>query len=545
MRAPSAPEPAIFAKRDVAFALRNGEPASRVLDWLAYHMRHHAMSGALIISRAQDGHDPEFIAELEAGMLAQGLAITVMVVEVDTPLGRRDMPAEAHPFCVPGAPGKDRMEVPPPAPWISPFAETVLFEWARRRYLSEARTVANIDVTDLLVPIAGSTIFEMAANAETGYVALAGRLAYPWRVRTDQTPHFADHICIQFDAKTAARRWCIAPGKLPEGAVWLLIRIGGAEPLAGQPQGFYRCMALRHPTDAVSQIVPKTALIESPPLMALMDENFDHQPVRMPEETLDKPASTRRAIVTTMKNEGPFILEWVAYHRAIGFDDFLVYTNDCTDGTDTLLDVLLAKGTVEHRDNPYRESGLKPQHAALQAAENEPIITKAAWAICMDVDEYINIKTGDGTLDALFAAVPDANMITLTWRLFGNADIADFHDGFITEAFTRCAPELARKPHQAWGFKTLFHNIGLYKKLGVHRPKGLKPQLWDKVNMVNGSGSRMPRDMYRDAWRSTVDTYGYDLVQLNHYAVRSAESFLVKRDRGRVNHVDRDQGLAY
>ena len=52
MRAPSAPEPAIFAGRDVAFALRNGEPASRVLDWLAYHMRHHAMSGALIISRA-------------------------------------------------------------------------------------------------------------------------------------------------------------------------------------------------------------------------------------------------------------------------------------------------------------------------------------------------------------------------------------------------------------------------------------------------------------------------------------------------------------
>jgi hypothetical protein len=35
------------------------------------------------------------------------------------------------------------------------------------------------------------------------------------------------------------------------------------------------------------------------------------------------------------------------------------------------------------------------------------------------------------------------------------------------------------------------------------------------------------------------------MVQLNHYAVRSAESFLVKRDRGRVNHVDRDQGLAY
>jgi hypothetical protein len=51
--------------------------------------------------------------------------------------------------------------------------------------------------------------------------------------------------------------------------------------------------------------------------------------------------------------------------------------------------------------------------------------------------------------------------------------------------------------------------------------------------------------MFRNGWRSTADTYGYDWVQLNHYAVRSAESFLVKRDRGRVNHVDRDQGLNY
>ena len=55
----------------------------------------------------------------------------------------------------------------------------------------------------------------------------------------------------------------------------------------------------------------------------------------------------------------------------------------------------------------------------------------------------------------------------------------------------------------------------------------------------------MPKSNFRNAWRSTKATVGYELVSLNHYAVRSAESFLVKRDRGRVNHVDRDQGLAY
>ncbi len=269
--------------------------------------------------------------------------------------------------------------------------------------------------------------------------------------------------------------------------------------------------------------------------------------MRIPEEqAVERSGSKpRTAIVTTMKNEGPFILEWLAYHRVIGVDDFLIYTNDCTDGTDTMLQMLEEKGLVQHRENPFRGSGLKPQHAALQAAEDEAVIKTADWLVCMDVDEFINIKCGAGRLADLFAAAGDANMISMTWRLFGNNDVRDFTGGLILRDFTRCAFEVTRKPHQAWGFKTLFRNTGIFKKLGVHRPKGLKPQLWEDIRWINGSGRDMPREMFRNGWRSSLSTYGYDLVQLNHYAVRSAESFLVKRDRGRVNHVDRDQGLSY
>ena len=309
-------------------------------------------------------------------------------------------------------------------------------------------------------------------------------------------------------------------------------------------------MALRVPGRKASELAPKTSLIEDPALVALAQGAFGHKPIRAPlSQTRDGPAAAvaagRTCIVTTMKNEGPFILEWLAYHRAIGVEDFLIYTNDCSDGTDTMLDMLQRKGLVQHRENPFRESGLKPQHAALQAAESEPIIQNCGWAICMDVDEFINVKIGDGTLRALYTAMGDANMISLTWRLFGNNDVHEYEDRFLLDQFWRAAPEVVRKPHQAWGFKTLFRNIAIYKKLGVHRPKGLKPDLWDQVQWLNGSGRPMPQKMFRNGWRSTSDTYGYDWVSLNHYAVRSAESFLVKRDRGRVNHVDRDQGLHY
>ena len=45
----------------------------------------------------------------------------------------------------------------------------------------------------------------------------------------------------------------------------------------------------------------------------------------------------RITALTCVKNEGPFLLEWIAFNRVIGVTDFLFYHNDCTDGTDRLL----------------------------------------------------------------------------------------------------------------------------------------------------------------------------------------------------------------
>ncbi|MBT5822626.1 MAG: glycosyltransferase family 2 protein [Rhodobacteraceae bacterium] len=541
---PAEAELELLEGANVLTAVRNGEDAETVLTWLSYHIEQHGMTGAVILDRAKPGSDKAFAKQLKKG--AVKLACKVILLSSDVPFGKPDFPAEAHPFCVPEAPGKDRMVVPHPSPWDAPLGALCFYEMAKLRFLAGARAVANIDVHDLLTP-SETSVFDTAVGAEGGLIALLGQHCYPWRVRNNHPTLYADHICVQFDAGGGRQRWCIAPSKAPIDAVWRLVRMGNATPDQSLTRGFYRYMALRHPSEAISKIVPKTSLIEHPPLLKQARKFWKHNPVRMPEIEQDRVPKGRGrcAIVTTMKNEGPFILEWLAYHRAIGFDDIIVYTNDCTDGTDTMLQMLERKGICQWRKNRFREMDLKPQHAALQSAEEEEVIKNAKWATCIDVDEFVNIKVGDGTLDALFAAVPDANMIAMTWRLFGNDDVHDYVDGPITEQFLRCAPEFARKPHQAWGFKTLFQNIGLFKKLGVHRPKGLNPQLWEDINWVNGSGNPLPREMFRNGWRSTIETYGYDLVQLNHYAVRSAESFLVKRDRGRVNHVDRDQGLAY
>ena len=65
-----------------------------------------------------------------------------------------------------------------------------------------------------------------------------------------------------------------------------------------------------------------------------------------------------------MKNEAPYILEWVAYHRAMGVDNFLIYTNDCSDGTSEMLDRLQEMGVLQHRNNDNWK-GNSPQQYAL------------------------------------------------------------------------------------------------------------------------------------------------------------------------------------
>ncbi len=245
--------------------------------------------------------------------------------------------------------------------------------------------------------------------------------------------------------------------------------------------------------------------------------------------------------VTTMRNEGAFILDWVAHHVAVGVTHFLVYTNDCDDPTEEILDALAARGLVTRVSNPVSE-GQKPQRVALDAAWRHPVVEAADATIVMDVDEYINVHVGEGRLEDLFRAAGDPDLISMTWRLFGNSGVIDYDDRPVTEQFTRAAPALTRKPHQAWGFKTIMRKGAPFGGFGVHRPHA---PTGEAAHWVNGSGAAMPERYMESGWRSGIDCWGYDLVTLNHYAMRSCESFLVKRDRGRTNHIARPQGVAY
>ncbi|MBL9074416.1 glycosyltransferase family 2 protein [Tabrizicola sp.] len=242
--------------------------------------------------------------------------------------------------------------------------------------------------------------------------------------------------------------------------------------------------------------------------------------------------------LSTMKDEGPFVVEWVAHHLALGFTELMVYTNDCCDGTDTLLKRLEAMDIgIHHRDNVIPE-GMKPHPSMLKSAAEEELIINSDWLLVLDADEFMCINHPSGTLDGLVADLTamEAQAMVLTWRIFGSSGIRDWSRAPVTDQFTRAAPEFWNK---GWGTKTLLRFDPKYLRLGMHRPI-IKSQFKDtdypeRVLWVNGSGRPLEDWFKFRGWRSIRRTVGYDWAQINHYAIKSMDAYSLRKFRGNAN----------
>ena len=254
---------------------------------------------------------------------------------------------------------------------------------------------------------------------------------------------------------------------------------------------------------------------------------------------------TRTLAILCVRNEAAFLLEWLAHHQAVGFSDFLVFSNDCQDGTDTMLDRLQDLGHLTHHrnDGPYDQGGI--QFTALKQAARMKAVKQADWILPLDVDEFVNIHCGDGSLQALLDALPEADAITLTWRLFGNSDVLRYQDQPVSEQFTRCAPEVIHWPWRAAMFKTLYRNNGIYGKPGVHRPRSPDNSRVNSARWFDGEGRELDAQFRTKRIFSSYGRSNFALAQLNHYPLGAMESYVLKADRGRAVHSDHLLDLDY
>ena len=237
-----------------------------------------------------------------------------------------------------------------------------------------------------------------------------------------------------------------------------------------------------------------------------------------------------RTVLSCMRNEGLFLLEWVAFYGALGFDNLVVITNDCTDGTDLMLDRMQEMGLVTHlRNNAYGAES--PQIFGLRKAKEElPIVGEADWLLHVDSDEFLNIFHGDHEIDDLIEVAQDFDACAIAWRPFGDSGPKTWPGGTVLENFIRCD----KKPFWNNAFHKALFQPRKFQGIHVHMPKHpLRPD----ARQCNAMGEEIDaaalytaaHERHRGMDRAKLTWEG---ACLNHYTIKSEDLFLLKNDRG-------------
>lgn len=238
-------------------------------------------------------------------------------------------------------------------------------------------------------------------------------------------------------------------------------------------------------------------------------------------------------VVTAMRNEGPFILEWVAWQQMLGFEQILVLHNDCTDHSPQLLRQLQRHGVLtKHNHKPAQ--GRPPQVAALAAAREHRLVREATWMFICDVDEFLLIHKGDGTVAALLGeGKPGFAGMAIHWLIYGDAGLSDWQDGLVHRKFIQAAHEQTKQNNC---FKSFVHRPLQYPKFGSHAPHGWQGDgAWNDGarHWILADGTQLDEYHPTKSHMNGTPTgqISHKVAQVNHYILQEREKFTLKQGR--------------
>ncbi|QIA64447.1 glycosyltransferase family 92 protein [Vibrio astriarenae] len=142
-------------------------------------------------------------------------------------------------------------------------------------------------------------------------------------------------------------------------------------------------------------------------------------------------------IAAIFKNEFPYILEWLAYHRLLGVDKFYIADNISNDGSTELLESLDELGYIT-RIPFHRVANRSPQKDAynhiLQEYGSEVDVLGY-----IDADEFIHV---DGDFRQLVQRFHDSEFgaMALNWKIYGSNHAFFPTSDLVIERFTKHAP---------------------------------------------------------------------------------------------------------
>lgn len=143
--------------------------------------------------------------------------------------------------------------------------------------------------------------------------------------------------------------------------------------------------------------------------------------------------SVKIGITSLQKNRNPYIIEWVAFHLCMGFNQFYIYAHQCTDGMVETLKKLAVHYPIVIKEI-FEDTPQIP--AYLDSARQH--LPNVDWMAYIDGDEFLFPVQHDNIAQAL-QGYNDKSLSALGayWICYGSSGHLQEPTGLITENFTR------------------------------------------------------------------------------------------------------------
>ena len=144
------------------------------------------------------------------------------------------------------------------------------------------------------------------------------------------------------------------------------------------------------------------------------------------------------AIGAIMKDEGPYLKEWLDFHILVGIKKFFLYDNESTDNTTEILKPYIERGIVEYH---YIPGAQKQYDAYRDILENHSGDTK--YIAFIDLDEFL-VPVQNKTVPEFLHTLPkDFTCVVTSWVLYGSSGHIKKPRGLVIENYKYHQP----KPH--------------------------------------------------------------------------------------------------
>lgn len=230
----------------------------------------------------------------------------------------------------------------------------------------------------------------------------------------------------------------------------------------------------------------------------------------------EKEFEVNLSITAIIRNEAPYIKEWIEFHKLVGVQKFYIYDNESTDNIKEVLAPYIENGDVVYK----YFTGEKMQFAAY----NDSIIEnryKTKYMAIIDLDEFIVPVKYDTILDFIEDLQSQNKQkiaaIGISWLIHGFNGHYEKVDGLLTEQYPKCEFEASASS----SVKSIVNPRSVLK---VYNPHFALHVLGSKV--INAAGKNMHGPYTKPS---------FDSIRLNHYYTKSYEEHVKRIEKGKAD----------